>query len=279
MSGEDYRAMSLQAWSAVAEGWERRRAQLAEQNEPVERALIERLAPEPGQTILELAAGIGDVGFAAAARVGEEGRLISTDFSPEMVEGARRRDEELRLGNVEHRVMDAEAMDLPDASVDGVVCRFGYMLMADPAQALRETRRVLRPGGRLSFATWAGPDRNPFLSVMGAALMAHGHVPPPDPGAPGIFAISTPDRATELATAGGFDDVDVEEAAIGVHYAGVEEWWAFTQDIAGPFAAVLAGLSGQEAATVQASIREWAAAWENDGAYDLPGVALVTLAR
>jgi SAM-dependent methyltransferase len=279
MSGEDYRAVSLRAWSDVAEGWERRRAQLAEQNEPVERVLLERLAPEPGQTILELAAGIGDVGYAAAARVGDEGRLISTDFSPEMVEGARRRAEELGLGNVEHRVMDAEAMDLPDAGVDGVVCRFGYMLMADPAQALRETRRVLRPGGRLAFATWAGPDRNPFLSVMGAALMTHGHVPPPEPGAPGVFAIPTPDRATELATGAGFDEVDVEEAPIQVRYQSVEEWWAYTQDIAGPFAAVLAGLSGEETATAQASVREWAAAWETDGAYDLPGLALVTLAR
>ena len=168
MSGEDYRTTSLQAWRHVAGGWERRRAELSEQNEPVERLLVERLAPEPGQTILELAAGIGDVGYAAAARVGDEGRLISTDFAPEMVEGARRRAEELGLGNVEHRVMDAEAMDLPDASVDGVVCRFGYMLMADPARALRETRRVLRPGGRLSFATWAVPDRNPGLAMVGA---------------------------------------------------------------------------------------------------------------
>jgi SAM-dependent methyltransferase len=279
MSDEDYRTTSLQAWREVAGGWEGHRAELAEQYRPVEDALLEQLAPEPGQTILELAAGIGDVGCAAAARVGDEGRLISTDFSPEMVEGARRRAEALGVGNVEHRVMDAEAMDLPDASVDGVVCRFGYMLMADPAQALRETRRVLRPGGRLSFATWAGPDRNPALAVMGAALMTHGHVPPPDPGAPGIFAIPTPDRATELATGAGFGEVDVEEVAITGRFGSIEEWWAFTRDIAGPFAAVLAGLSEEETAIAQASIREWAAAWETDGAYDLPGAVLVTLAR
>ena len=57
-------------------------------------------------------------------------------------------------------MLDAERMDLDDSSVDGVVCRFGYMLMADPAAALSETRRVLREGCRLSFAVWAGPDRN-----------------------------------------------------------------------------------------------------------------------
>ena len=109
--------------------------------------------------------------------------------------------------------------------------------------------------------------------------MAHGHVPPPEPGAPGIFAIPTPDRATELATGAGFGEVDVEEAPILVRYHSVEEWWAYTRDIAGPFAAVLAGLSDEETAAAQTSIRDRAAAWETDGAYDLPGAALVTLAR
>ena len=77
--------------------------------------------------------------------------MISTDISPVMVEAARRRG----IPDVEHRVMDMQAIDLPDSSVDGVVSRYGYMLVPDPALALRETRRVLKPGGRLAFATWA----------------------------------------------------------------------------------------------------------------------------
>jgi SAM-dependent methyltransferase len=276
---QDYRELSLNAWSTVADGWERRRAELDSQHRLVSEALVEALAPEPGQTILELAAGLGDVGYDALAGLGEDGRLITTDFAPEMVEAARRRAEERGLANVEHRVMDAEAMDLDDDSVDGVVCRFGYMLMADPAQALRETRRVLRPGGRLAFATWAPPDRNPALAVMGAALMTHGHVPPPEPGAPGIFAIPTAERATELARGAGFETVDVREVPVAVEHASLDAWWAYTRDIAGPFTFVIEGLSDAQAAEVQGSIREWAAAWETDGRYELPGAALVTLAR
>ena len=83
--------------------------------------------------VLELAAGVGDTGFEAAAIVGERGRLISTDFSPDMVEAARRRGAALGLRNVHYRVMDAEHIDLDADSVDGVICRFGYMLMPDPA--------------------------------------------------------------------------------------------------------------------------------------------------
>jgi ubiquinone/menaquinone biosynthesis C-methylase UbiE len=92
--------------------------------------------------VLELAAGAGDTGFAAAS---DAGRLLCTDFSPAMLDVARRRAGELGITNVEFRVLDAEHLDLDTASVDGVLCRLGYMLVADPAAALAETRRVLRP--------------------------------------------------------------------------------------------------------------------------------------
>ena len=141
-------------------------------------------APRTGDTVLELAAGAGDTGFEAAAIVGERGRLISTDFSPAMLEAARRRGAELGVGNVEYRVIDAERIELDDDSVDGVLCRFGYMLMADPAAALAETRRVLRPGGRLALAVWGAPERNPFFGIIGIGLVQRGHMPPPEPRRP-----------------------------------------------------------------------------------------------
>ena len=271
--------MSLQTWGGVAAGWERRRDELAEQNAPVRDALLERLDPQPGQTILELAAGIGDVGYAAAARVGDGGRLISTDFAPEMVEAAKRRAADLGLRNVEHRVMDAERIDLPDDSIDGALCRFGYMLMADPVAALRETRRVLRPGGRLAFATWAAPERNPFISVAGAALLAGGHIPPPDPEGPGVFALPTAERVGEVVARAGFDPPSVDEVHLTARHASLDEWWSYVGDIAGPLAGAIARLAPEEAAAVKANMAEWASQWAVDGSYELPGVALVTLAR
>ena len=94
------------------------------------------------------------------------------------------------LTNVEYRLLDAERLDLPHDSVDGVMCRFGYMLMADPAAALRETRRVLRDGGTLSFTVWMGPERNPWAALPPLTLVERGHLPPPEPGTPGIFALA-----------------------------------------------------------------------------------------
>jgi ubiquinone/menaquinone biosynthesis C-methylase UbiE len=143
---------------AIAPSWERRRAEVEEVATPVREWMLRELRPREGDTVLELAAGVGETGFQAAAVVGEHGRLITSDFSPAMLEPARRGGE-LGVKNVEYRLIDAERIKLDADSVDGVLCRFGYMLMADPAAALAETRRVLRPGGRLTLAVWGALER------------------------------------------------------------------------------------------------------------------------
>ena len=131
----------------MAPGWGRHRARIDGELAPVRDWLVAAVAPRPGQTVLELGAASGDTGLAVAAAVGDGGRLISTDLTPEMVELGRRRAEEVGAGNVEHRVMDGQRIDLPDDSVDAVVARFVVMLMEEPDAALEGARRVLRPGG------------------------------------------------------------------------------------------------------------------------------------
>ena len=134
MDVEDYRRTSHEIWAVMAPGWEHWRAQLADALTPVREWLIRELAPRSAETVLELGAGTGETGFETAGIVGEDGRLISTDFSPEMVEVARRRGTELGLGNVDYRVIDAERIELDSGSVDGVLCQSTYMLVAEPAR-------------------------------------------------------------------------------------------------------------------------------------------------
>ena len=171
-----YRTMNYEVAETIAPGWERRRADIERVMAPVREWMLRVLGPRAGDTVLELAAGAGDTGFEAAALVGGSGRLISSDFSPAMLEAARRRGAELGVENVEYRVIDAERNDLADDCVDGVLCRLGYMLMADPAAALAETRRVLRPGGRLALAVFGAPERNPFFSAIVICLVQSGHI-------------------------------------------------------------------------------------------------------
>ena len=198
MDLQTYREASRDTWGTMSSGWEDRREWLLGFTGSVNDWIVEQVDPQPGQTILDIAAGTGDLGFAAAERVDDGGRVLTTDFAPEMLEAARRNGERRGLSNVEYQVMDAERMPLDDDSVDGVVCRWGYMLMADPAAALAETRRVLRDGGTLGFAVWQTPDRNPWAAIPGMVLVQRGHMPPPEPGAPGIFAMGDRGRVEQL---------------------------------------------------------------------------------
>ncbi|CAN5124152.1 hypothetical protein BH09ACT13_BH09ACT13_08910 [soil metagenome] len=277
MELDDYRRTSFESWEAMAPGWERQRAQLEKISAPVREWLIEKLAPKSGDTVLELAAGPGDTGFAAAALVGPSGRLISTDLSPGMVEVARRRAAELGLENVEHRVMDAERLELADDAVDGVLCRWGYMLMADPAAALAETRRVLRPGGRLVLAVWGAAERNPWVSIAGRMLVERGLVPPPEPDATGMFSMAG-ERTRALLEDAGFTVGRLEEVPVRFVYRDVDDYVLRAQDTGGMFARVWREASAEEHATMRAELADSFAPFAVEGGFELPGVALAAVA-
>jgi ubiquinone/menaquinone biosynthesis C-methylase UbiE len=117
---DEYRRASYEVSEAIAPGWERWRSQLEAAVAPVREWMVRELACRPGDTVLELAAGAGDTGFEAARALGHDSRLISTDFSPAMLDLGRRRAGELGIGNVEFRVMDAEHLKFDTDSVDGV---------------------------------------------------------------------------------------------------------------------------------------------------------------
>jgi ubiquinone/menaquinone biosynthesis C-methylase UbiE len=265
---------------AIAPTWERRRAEIEEVAAPVREWMVRELAPQLGDTVLELAAGAGDTGFEVAAIIGPDGRLISSDLSPRMLEAARRRGDELGLGNVEYRTIDAERIDLESDSVDGVVCRFGYMLMADPAAAFAETGRVLRPGGRLALAVWGPPDRNPYFSAIAGSLVEYGHMPPPDPAGPGLFSLARDSGLTELLEESGFDSVRTEEVPVRFSVGGTEQYVDMIADTAGPLGLTVQALTPDERQEVEehagATLARFADA---GGALVIPGVALCAVAR
>lgn len=270
----DQQRQLFEVAEAVAPTWERRREFVEAVCTPVREWLLRRLAPQPGETVLEVAAGVGDTGFEAASALGDDGRLISTDLSPRMLDAARRRGAELGLGNVEYRVADGADTGLDDASVDGVLCRFGYMLMADPAAALAEARRVLRPGGRLALAVWGAPERNPFFTAMAMALVGRGVIPPPDPSGPGIFALADPGRLRRLLEGAGFTTAELEEVPVRFELRDAEEYVALTADTAGPIGLAVQRLDETGRAQLIEELRDTIGRFATAAAYQVPGVAL-----
>jgi ubiquinone/menaquinone biosynthesis C-methylase UbiE len=274
----DHRREIYEIAEAVAPGWERWRGRIEESMAPVRTWMIRELAAGPGDTLLELAAGAGDTGFGAVANAGGGGRLITTDFSPAMLEIARRRGAELGLAGVDYRLMDAERIELDADSVDGVLCRCGYMLMVDPAAALAETRRVLRPGGRVALAVWSTPERNPWVTVAFGLLLERGHLPPPDPGAPSPFALASEAHTRALLDEAGFSSVRTDELPVRFSFRDIDEYMSHVSDTGGPAALVLQALPEDEREALKTQLGAAFAPFRSDAGYELPGVALTAVA-
>ncbi|HZV73553.1 MAG TPA: methyltransferase domain-containing protein [Conexibacter sp.] len=277
---DELRGAVRERWERAAAGWRARNERLQAAAMPVSRWLVDAIEPQRGQRVLELAAGVGETGFLAAELIAPGGTLICSDGAEAMLAQARERAQQLGIANVEFALLELEWIDLTAASVDAAICRWGYMFALDRGAALRETRRVLRPGGRLALAAWSTPERNPFAATARRALVEAGLVDGFDLGAgPGMFDLADPAGLRTLLEDAGFADVVVEEVALTMRYDDVDDYIAGTCDLSPAFADVVAPLSERQRADLRERVAVATAPFAaSDGALGLPGVALVAAA-
>jgi SAM-dependent methyltransferase len=279
MEAQDLDRRQRELWRRGAQGWERRQGSLREKTAPVSQWLVDAIGPQPGERVLELAAGPGETGFIAAQRIGPEGRLLCTDQAPEMIEVARRRASELGLTNVDFAVIDAQELELESGSFDAALCRWGYMLMADPNEAMRRTRVALRGQGRLAMATWDRPDRNLWMAAPAMALVGQGVIPPPDPADPSPFALPDPVDLDGRLRSAGFTSVRTDRLDFSQRYPSFDEYWAETLDCGAPIAAAVAGLEAAQVDAIQMTTRQALSQFTtDDGGLDVPASAIVAVA-
>jgi len=280
MDPEAERAASRERWESVAAGWESGADAFYDGALPVSHWMVDRLQPQPGQTILELAAGRGDVGFLAAELLHPGGKLISSDGAEAMVEAARRRAEQLGITNAEFKPIDLEWIDAKLATIDGILCRFGYMLAVDREHALREARRVLRPGGKIVIAVWDVPEANPWLTTFTAAARELGLVPPADPEEPGPFSLSAPGVVGELLQDAGFDTPIVEPIELIFRTPTVDALWETQRALSSMMRKLLEDLSPADHYKLRDAAEErWAPFVTADGTVSIPGRALGVVAE
>jgi SAM-dependent methyltransferase len=274
-----HRGASLANWEESAPGWVRRSEAIRTVGAPVSQWMLDAVSLQQGERVLELAAGLGDTGLLAAELVAPTGGVIISDQAEAMLDGARARAEELGVSNVEFQVLNAEWIDLPLASVDAVLCRWGYMLVADPSAALAETRRVLRPGGRLALAVWDSAQHNPWALLPSLELIERGISAPPAPGTPGQFALADRERVRQLLERAGFTEIEVQALELEQRPPSFEAFWETTLDVSRIFHDAVLSRPESEIAEIRAGVAARLEPYTGaDGALAIPACTLVARA-
>jgi len=210
-------------WSSAARTWAEQHDLLAESSKEATLALVDAADLQPGHAVLDLACGTGEPSLTVARRVGPGGAVVCTDLTDEMLAAAEQNARKQGLSNMTFRRVDAEDIPFDDASFDRVTCRFGIMFCPDPIGALREIRRVLKPGGRAAFAVWAPAAENPMFHVTNGVLAAHGLVQPPPPGALTPFTFAEPGSLSAKMRDAGFSEVQEEKRDLNWAWPGPPE--------------------------------------------------------
>lgn len=212
-------------WAERAATWRRWHPTLAEWWRGVTDLVVARTEPRAGMRILDLASGTGEPALTLAPLVAPGGVVTATDIIPEMVAIAAENAAAAGIANLRCEQADAEELPFPDASFDRVTCRFGVMYFPAVPRALREVRRVLRPGGRAVFATWGPPERIDYLTSTLSVLLRYQETPPPEPApdAPHPLRFARSGTLSAALRAAGFEDVREETAIVPLPWPGTPE--------------------------------------------------------
>jgi len=235
-SAKHIKATIHEEWRGAAPVWMKWYAKLSSQSRRATELLVSGAALSPGQHVLDLASGTGEPALSIAKVVGSSGRVVATDMVPEMLEGARENASALGLSNMEFKVADAESLPFGAGEFDRVTARFGVMFFPDIHKALSEVRRVLKPGGRISFVVWGPPEGNPLFSTMTGPFLKHVQMPTAPPDAPGVFRFADENKFAGVVSAAGFHSVKTATITVDWPWPGPpEEAWLATSEIAAPF--------------------------------------------
>lgn len=240
---------------------------------PVTAWFVEALRARPGMSLLDVACGTGIPSLTLARRVGDTGAVLATDSSEEMLEAARRIADAAQLKNIAHQAMDMSALALEAERFDGASVAFGLMFAKEPAAAVRELVRVVKPGAPVAVSVWAEAGVNPWLATLFGSLRRF--VPaPPAPAGGGPFRLAEPGVLEELFVASGLREVKVVARPIRAEFDSVEHHWEAMSEMAAPVRAVAATLPAGELEALRSAIAEAIAPYVTDGRPSIPGQAL-----
>jgi len=233
--------------------------------DPWAELLLDELGPRVGQTALDIACGPGTVTRRVAQRVGSTGRVTGCDLSPAMLELARAKGSPGTSAPIEYVECAAEALAIPDNTVDLATCQQGLQFFPNRPAAVAEMRRVLRPGGRIGVAVWSDIEDCPPFAALATALGDVFGRETVDTYRSGPWGFDDPVLLLNLFEDGGFTNVRVQTRELPVIFEGGPTQLMLTLRAAA-VATKVSELDGSELSKLVSAIEEATRPITSDGA-------------
>ncbi|MGI0015393.1 MAG: class I SAM-dependent methyltransferase [Nitrososphaera sp.] len=254
---EKIKAQQRQGWDSVAEGWKRWWKPIEESAQVVSDKLVDLAQIRHGQKVLDIGTGIGEPAVTAARQVGQNGKVVAIDISPQMLTIAKERAKDNGVEKIiEFREADAESLSLPSSSFDAIISRWGLMFLPNLSNALTSMRQALVPNGRIAAAVWSIPQKVPFLSLAIGTAMKEVAASPPPPGTPGPFTLADTNMLQDKFRRAGFRDVTVLIENMNFKAASAEQFTAFHQAINAPIRIMIASQTPERQGEIWNAITE-----------------------
>ncbi len=256
------RRVQRYGWDRAAEHYARFwRAQLA----PAQEILLELADLAPGERVIDIACGTGLVSIPAARAVGSDGELVGTDLSRVMVETAAAEAARAGIGHARFERMDAESLAVPDAAFDAALCALGLMYVPEPLDAVREMRRVLRPGGRAVAAVWGARERCGWAGIFPVVdERVNSEV------CPMFFALGTGETLARTFSRAGLEDIESVRISTRLRY-GSEDDALGAAFAGGPVAMAYSRFDEPTREGAHAAYLDTISAYRSQAGYDIPG--------
>lgn len=278
--GPAFKAAAREQWDRSAPGWNAHTAEIRAWLRPATDAMIDMAGVGPGDAVLDVAAGAGDQSLDIAQRVGPTGRVLATDLSPAILALARDNARLAGHGNVQTLVADGEALPVPPASFDAVVCRLGLMFFPDPQQGLRAMHRALRTGGGICTVVFSRPERNPCIGLLMATALRHAGLPPRNPNQPGgLLSLGQPGLCDQLFQSAGFRQVATTALDAPFRLPTARHYLDFVRASASPIQQILGRLEPEAAEAAWADMEERLGKFNTPGGWVGPNELLLTAAQ
>jgi len=216
--------------------------------------MLDLAGVEAGSRLLDVAAGTGESTLMAARRVGPMGHVLAVDVSGSML-----------------NVAAESARD----SFDAVICRLGLMLFPNPAKALTEMRRVVKPGGKIGVIVHFALEKNPYFRIPLEIVRRLGNIPRPAPGEPWMYALGDPGALEDVYRRAGFLNLSVQEVPINRRSPSAADTVENMRKGAGDLQELMNRLSEADRELAWAEIEEQFRRFEGPTGLEIPGEVLI----